>query len=201
MPRIQTKSDPALLFSPRETLELFVARAEELQHSRLLVNGFSPSLSMNWDRVSGLRFENNDPEEEDLRSYLITFRKFIAPGEPLYLFKIYNICLQYLLGDKLRDNLVEARLAWKKQLRNGGFRLIFNDRDINPEYIANLWINGFYFHDEPEKYRKLKSLLPHESMLVRHVFLDHVLEATRQIAYLTFVIKVALRDGLFKEMN
>lgn len=201
MPRIHTKSDPALLFSPRETLELFVARAEELQHSRLLANDFSPSFSMNWDRVSGLRFHSNEPDEEDLRSYLITFRKFIAQREPLYLFKIYNICLQYLLSDKMRDNLLEARAAWTKQLRDGGFRLNFNDRNISPEYITDLWINGYYFHDEPEKYRKLKSLLPHENMLVRHVFLDHLLEATRQIAYLTFVIKVAMRDGLFNPMN
>src|ERR1051326_6379380 len=183
MPRIHTKSDPSLGFTPRELLELFVARAEELERSRLLVNGFSPSFSMNWDRMSGVRFESSQPDEEDLRSYLVTFRKFISDREPLYLFKIHNICFQHLVSDKLRNNLIEARQAWQKELKQGGIHLNFNERDIRPEYITNLWINGYYFHDEPEKYRKLKSLLPHENMLVKHIFLDHVIEATRQILY------------------
>ena len=101
----------------------------------------------------------------------------------------------------LKENLLEARQAWKDELKRGGIHLNFNERDIRPEYLTNLWINGYYFHDEPEKYRKLKSLLPHESMLVRHIFLDHVIEATRQILYLAFIMKVAFREGLFKDLS
>jgi len=185
-------------FNPREQLELFVTRAEEMQASRLLVNGFNPSFSMKWDRMSGTRFESEEPDADDLRSFLMIFRRFISDREQLHLFKIYNICLKHLMSGTLKDNLFEAREAWKNELKRGGIHLTFNDRDIRPEYLTDLWINGYYFHDDAEKLRKLMSLLPHENMLVKHIFLDHVIGATRQVLYVAFIIRAAFREGLFQ---
>ena len=48
---------------------------------------------------------------------------------------------------------------------------VFYGRQISPEYVAHLFINGHYFHDEPDKRVKLASLTqPLEYLLVRHHF-------------------------------
>jgi hypothetical protein len=194
--RKPTSANTSVAFSECEQLELFVARASDLENSRLLRNDFNPSFSIRWDRVQGLRFESTEPDEEDLRSFLLTLRQFISNDEPIYLFKVYNLCHQHITSDELKGYLIEARQAWSQQLKQGGIRLIVNGQEISPEYITNLWINGYYFHNDPVKMRTLRSLLPHERTLIRQVFLDHMAEATRQVLYVAFIIRVASKESL-----
>lgn len=188
-------SSSADSFSPREQLELYIERVKELEDTRMLRNGFDTSLSMKWDRIQGIRFESNEPDNDDLRSFLVTFRQFIMHEEPIYLDKIYNICHQYITSNILKGYLTESREIWKKQLSHGRLGLVINEKYISPEYVTNLWINGYYFHNDPIKLRKLKSLLPDENLLIKHAFLSHLSQATHQVLYVCFIIEVAMRES------
>lgn len=182
----------------REQLELYKARAEELRHTYLIRRCFNPSITIKWDRMQGLRFESKEPNEEHLRSFLITFRQFISNEEPVFLYRIHNLCQQYLTSDELKGYLVTARKAWKETQKNTGLKLIFSGHELTPEYVTDLWINGFYFHNDQKKRSILKSLLPHERMFVRNQFLNFLMEGTRQVLYLSNIITYALKEDLFK---
>ncbi len=181
-----------------EQLKLFKARSEELRNTRLIRNGFNPAISIQWNNMQGLRFNSREPDEDDLRSFLITFRQFISAQEPVFLYSIYKLCQLHLISDELKGCLIKSREAWKKVQRNTGIKLTINGLELTPEYVTDLWINGYYFHNDSKKMFELKRLLPHESMLVRNHFLNFLVEATRQILYVSNIITIALKEGLLK---
>ena len=180
-----------------EQLQLFKARAEELRNTRLIRESFNPGITIRWNRMQGLRFKSREPNEESLRSFLLTFRQFILNDEPVFLFIIYNLCQKHLASDKLKDYLSKSREIWKQAHKSAGITLIYNRRELTPEYITDLWINGYYFHSDTNKLYILNQLLPHERMLVRNQLLNYLLDATRQVLYVDNIIKVALKEGYF----
>lgn len=183
-------------FNEREQLELFVFRADDLAREPVLQD-FNNSFSIKFDHVEGISFESQQPDEALLRSFLLTFRQFISHDEPIYLNKIFNVCHKYLTSDELKAHLIKAREGWQKQLKEGQMHFTYNDKEITPEYITDLWINGFYFHNDPRKWRALQSILPHEHLITKHFFLMHLSSATRHVLYVAHIVKIALRENLF----
>jgi hypothetical protein len=149
--------------TPKERLELFHARVEELQRFRLLQKEFDISFKMEFSNLKGRGYmaaESSEPDDEELRSFLTLFRQFMSDNEPIHLEGIYNILFQYITNDELKERLKEARQAWKESLRGYG-TLIFEDgsgnrREMTPELATDIWINGFYFHSDIKKYNFLK---------------------------------------------
>ncbi|GAI02164.1 unnamed protein product [marine sediment metagenome] len=182
----------------REQLACFVERTDELKRTRLIRHGFHYNSTMSWNKMRGLKFTIQKPDEDDLRSFLLTFRQFVANDEPIFMPKIYNIVHQFSKNKVIRNYAARSRNEWKKSLKAGGFKLIYNNKHIEPEYIANLWLNGYYFHNDSNKQKILKELLPHEEFFVRTIFLDFLIECTRQILYLGYLVKVGLREDVFK---
>ena len=179
-------------------LELFTARVDELRNTRLIRKGFNPGITISWRRMQGMRFQSQGPDEEDLRSFLLTFRQFISNDEPVFLNRIYNLCQRCITSEQMKGYLIKSREAWKQAHRSSGIKLIFNKRELTPEFVTDLWINGYYFHNDARKVSMLKRLLPHESMLVRNQFLNYLVDATRHVLYVGNVITVALKENLFK---
>ncbi len=169
-----------------------------MRFTRLLRRGFNPGITISWNKMQGLRFESREPDEEDLRSFLITFRQFVSNKDPVFLGHIHNLCQQYVISDELRGYLIESREAWKKAQRSTGLKLVYNEREFTPEYVADLWINGYYFHNDTKKRLALTRLLPHEGMLVRNQFLNFLVDTTRIVLYVSNIITIALKEGLLK---
>jgi len=71
-----------------------------------------------------------------------------------------------------------------------------NGREITPEYITGAWINGFYFHSDPEKIAILEGLAEPGGQLARQVFLGFVTAAIKQVIFLANTIIFARREGL-----
>jgi len=180
-----------------EQFLLFRARAEELRNTHLIRESFNPGITIKWDRMRGLRFKSREPNEDSLRSFLLTFRQFILNDEPVFLYRIYNLCQKHLTSDKLKNYLSESREIWKKAHKSADITLIYNNQELTPEDVTDLWINGYYFHSDMDKLRILKQLLPHERMLIKNQFLNFLLDATRQVLYVDNIIRVALKDGYF----
>lgn len=183
--------------APSEILNLFLARADELVSTRLVTSGgLSTSFNMKFERMKLGTFSISNPDEEQLRSFLLTFRQFVSKGEPILIDAVHNRVWQALAAGNLREQLAEARDHWKQQRRRGPMALIMDEVTYTPEFILDLWINGYYFHNDSRKAETLRRLDPVGGLFVRHVFLDHLVEATRYVVFLRNVIRVARSEGL-----
>ena len=181
-------------------LELFVRRVRELGNLRLVQEEMGYNLSLSFDSEAGLESKLSGPDEEALRSYLLTFRQFISPNEPVYVNYIYNLCFEYLdSNNELRDYLLQSRQVWRNALNTGFMGLTFNEQQLRPEEVASLWINGFYFHSDDDKYERLSELLSSLAMpFVKANFYQFIITATRVIAYLGNFVDQALKLGHFR---
>src|SRR3954467_5707674 len=86
----------------QEKLHLFVRKAQELSETNLAQKGINAGLSYYGDPVSGLSMELDEPDEDEFRSFLVTFRHFISEKEPVFLNSVFNICSRRLVNEDLK---------------------------------------------------------------------------------------------------
>src|SRR5829696_780586 len=140
-------------------LEKFVRHVEKIRRLPLVMEGQGVGFSLNVDRTRGMSVRINLLDENDLRSFLLTFRMFISPSADIQLNKIYNTCFLGLKkNNDLRDRLVKARAVWKEALGNAG-SIKFEEQTYSKEDAALLWMNGGYFHSDLDKYAQLEAAL------------------------------------------
>lgn len=153
----------------RKRFELFVARALELERLRLVKQGIRAKYKLSWNADDNkLNHTSNEPDEEDLRSFLLLFRQFIANDEPIFINKIFNECEISLSEETIISELRQARAEWKKILKNvGGVQVIVDGQSLTGEYVLDLWINGYYFHNDADKVAKLEELTKGQLPLTR----------------------------------
>ncbi|HDZ01485.1 MAG TPA: hypothetical protein ENH52_08490 [Nitrospirae bacterium] len=168
---------------------------DELRQTKIVKDGFNSSITIKYEAEKGLHFQSVHPDEEYFRSFLLTFRKFVSEKEPIYLYRIYNICQQYLTNEKDKEYLVKSRNIWKDTLKSSGLKLILNGREMSPEVVTDLWINGYYFHDDIEKVNALNGMLPHERMLIKNQFENFIIEAVRVVLHVGNVVTDSLKEG------
>lgn len=65
-------------------------------------------------QLSELRFKlsTGQPDEDDLRSFLLTLRQFLMPSEPVFLFRMFNLAHKHLTSEELRTDLAASRKEW-----------------------------------------------------------------------------------------
>src|SRR5262245_39702055 len=114
------QSPSARNWTPEEIIDRFLEKVEELESTRLLRNGFSVSLNISCDDTRGLSAEVTPVDDDDLRSFITVFRHFISNDEPMFLYKVFNTCHQYLNNDSLKAELIEIRKFWGNALKKNG---------------------------------------------------------------------------------
>jgi hypothetical protein len=179
-------------------LEKFVKHVETIRRLPLVTDGQGVGFSLNMDRTRGMSVRVNLLDENDLRSFLLTFRMFISPNAEIQLNKIYNTCFLGLKkNNDLRDRLVKARAVWKEALGNVG-SLKFEEETYSGKDAALHWMNGGYFHSDLERYEQLVELLDRGWPYVQMHFENFVVNATRVIIYTGHVVEYARKNDLFK---
>lgn len=179
-----------------DRFHLFVRRADELAARPLVRQGGRIEFTVQFEAMRSLRMGTREPDEEQLRSFLMALRPFVSPKEPIFLDRVYNLCHQRLRSETFRNYLVEARKAWKRSTQQGSLRFLVDDQRLSPADAADLWINGYYFHADLEKERRLKQLNPSGGVISRYQFLEYCLDAARQVLYVRNVLLRAIGDGL-----
>jgi hypothetical protein len=152
------------------------------------------TFSINWNHMQGLRISITQHDEEDLRSFLMGFRKFVSQGEPTHLDRIYNICRQSIRSDQLQEGLVQSRAAWRAAQRGGGIKIVFNERNLTPTLVMDLLVNGYYFHNDSRKAAALQEIWPNP--ITQFTFNNFLVDATRQVFYVGNVVAFALHEQL-----
>lgn len=194
--------------TPLEQLQLFVERVEQLNSTRLIQ---SQGLSNVTFKIRGeqkpegfqMTFETeNPPDEDDLRSFLLSFRLFIADKEPTFINKIFNICEQHLSDERLKGELRKARSNWQSIMQGiNGVGIEVDGKILDGEYVLDLWINGHYFHNEYEHAQELKRLASTQIRLDRMAFVMTISDATNVIFYVGTVVAYGLKNGLFSSLT
>jgi hypothetical protein len=178
-----------------DQLRLFVHRADELRQTRLVrTSGLNCDFSFHFDQKS---FAYTFPliDEDDLRSFLLTFRQFVMPGEPVFIRRVHNIACQHITSDELRAAMRGAGKAWSGTLRSCGFALNIHGRAITPEHVLDLYINGHYFHTDEQKRAELNGYGMPDRLLVKTQLLNFLVRATMAIVHTRHILRAALCDG------
>lgn len=180
-----------------ERLDLFIGRAQELVNTRLVQSGgLDASLSLKFHYIEGLSLTVQNPDEELLRSFLVTFRHFVSKDEPVFVPRVYNLLWMHLQADAIRLELAVSRKHWQDTSKVGGVDLIFDGARVSPDRLLDLWINGQYFHSDERKRAAIEAMGPLGLPLARHGFLDRLVVATRHVIHLRNVIVRARSDGV-----
>lgn len=183
----------------REYLELFITQSDVLNEHRLIQDGFSPTLNISMDGPDQpWNYQIQEPNKEILESYLIYLRKFMMSGEPVFIHRIRSLARQHLTEDSLRQELDNAHVAWKAHSRNREVEIVLNERQVLPDYAWDLYINGAYFHLDPDKRRKLEQFADPEMLwMIRWQFLSQIVHATEYVFDVSETIERGFRHDAF----
>lgn len=189
---------PARL-NPRASLELFAERVEDLGRTALIrKHGLSGSWSISYSANQPLMCRSIEPDRDLFAAYLLQFRKFVSKGEPIYIDYIFGICHDQLTNDQFRAGIRHCQEGWRQTLEENGVRLTVDGKRLQPHEIGDLWINGYYFHDDPEKQAELQRIVERTFLFVRHEFISYVVTATNVVGHAGRIIRAALKESALK---
>jgi hypothetical protein len=183
--------------SDRERLELFIKKFEELQSTELARKGFRVQHRVRYSPGS-VEYDLIQPDESDLREYLLTFRPFISENEDVFLNRIFNICHQRLTSDEMKQSLAQARQSFERGKQDNGIHFLLNGRQFTPLQITNMYLDGRYFHNDLEYQQQLDSMLPLIEGFPRTYFLSFIMHTTKIIVDVYCTVGNALEAGLFQ---
>lgn len=182
--------------TPRQHLKLFVTRVEELGRSTLIRrNGLTSSWSFSYNKDQPITCRSIEPDRDLFASYLLDFRKFISEGEPIFIGYIFGLCHEHLTNDEFKGAIRHCQQGWRNAVEENGVTLIVDGKQITPEHLADLWINGQYFHNDPAKLSELKRYVNKSFLFARHEFIAFIVTATAVIGRAGTIVRIALRDG------
>ncbi len=178
-----------------EDLDLFIDQVDQLMGTRLIRSGqLNASFKIHGETNQPVRFVQSVPDEDDFRSFLLGFRKFVLKKEPTFVNGVANSLLRpgVLRGDELRQVVDTARSSWLWTCKSGPISLIVNDVTYGPEVVLDLYLNGHYFHADEEKRTKLDGV---PSVLSRHQLNTLLVEGVEYVVGLRWVIATGRSQG------
>ena len=182
--------------SIKQRLELFRERVDVLTNTNLLKKGLKSSLKITSHKDKGWKIEISWPEDDDLRSYLTTFRHFILKNSPVFLNRIYKLCIKHVKDSKVKQMLERNRKHWLGIHQQGAMGLSYQGKNVTPKFVVDLFIKGEYFHIEGEEREFLKGLPDEFDKLFKQQFIDFILLANKHIFFLDSVIKKVVNENL-----
>jgi hypothetical protein len=180
-------------------LNLFVKRTAELKSRRMLKSEKHWTIKFRSDAENNsFGFHIDGPDEEDFRSFLLIFRQFISPSEPIYIRRIFNDCIRNLPDCDLRSYIIQVQHAWNERVTAGPMAIVIGGRKITPEYGLDLFINGDYFHNDQGKAEVIKVLSVETLQMLRLAMQIAIPDLVDIIVYTSRVIEKALSNCLFE---
>jgi hypothetical protein len=166
-----------------DSLDRFVAQVEQLVGLRLVTSG-NLHASFKFRFANGI-IEGSQPDEDDLRSFLLSFRKFMMNRESVYAPKISNLLWLEVEGAE-KKALEGKRAGYQHAMQHGTIALNLNGTSLTPEKNFDVWINGMYFHDDAEKAQQLaeRRSNPISASMSKHALLELLAEVTSYLVWL-----------------
>jgi hypothetical protein len=182
-------------------LRTFVERSDRLGRTRLVTDvmaaGFNLQTTIQFDVGKGLRAENKEPPEDDLMAFLVVLRPFLTQKDRVSIRRVLKSCRDNLARDSDRERLLDAQRAWEKAAKGGTIGLRLNEKSLSPEAIADLLVNGYYFHDDRAKRAQLSEAIPAFHLLARQEFISFVISTANLVWFVSNMIRRAFDEKAF----
>jgi len=135
----------------REIFQVFLKKVNELKERQLIKDSFITSFITyepnKKGKITQLTF--NHPDHELLRSLCIDVRYFLLKNETGYIFRIYNLCQQYLKNEEHKKYLILSRKMLESSMNSsvalGSFKI--NGKKCSPKFAFDTFINSTFHHD------------------------------------------------------
>jgi hypothetical protein len=178
-----------------QRFDLYCKRAEELRTTSFaqseLFKHFSINIKGN-QTAEGfeLRIAMQQPSPDELRSYLMVLRHFVANREPTQ----FRFISREIMRTGNNPSLIACAKLVRDQFahvyRDTSFPLIVNGKRLGAEWIQRLFFNGEFFHSDPEKVRVLEMMKGRpEEPLVRYLFITMSINLFPPIVNLDLIIR------------
>lgn len=185
--------DVSLADDDRGCLESFLSESDQLHQWPQLRDSVRAHLSMRFVQTRGLTVTVVLPPWDLVGSLLHRLRPFILESEPYSFLRVRS-----LLGRRLPDAAVRMYLRSQHDVYSGGalraqIRVRSNGIDIISEAVLGDWLNGFEYHRDAVRRRKLEDLhrlMPLE--LSKYFFISVLTDKIRAIVNLGGVASVVL---------
>jgi hypothetical protein len=178
--------------STNERIFRFRLRVAELRESSYFKSDFQPSYTIHIVPIEKQGMSFNEPDPDDLRSFLLTFRQFLMTSEPIYLYRIYNVLEQAISDDDLRVRLRASRSLVKRSEKSIGTRFYMNREEVTPKDNYEAWISSL-FHSDSGATIFMKLLPPNQRGMFRFQFLRFLDDVTKQILEVDQIIETAVK--------
>jgi len=189
------------IVSDKRQLEIFVERVQELANTRMMrdnqLYNYKPTIKMDFEAGTS-SVDAQEPDEDDLKSFLLTFRHFVSNDEPVYFYKVCNTATKCLKSQYQENSgfLAKAREEWHKA-EIGVEVLIVDNKHLTGDYVLDLYINGQYFHNDPEYADKLKEFEKNSIRLDKLRFLLSLQDFTNIINQVGNFVAYGLKNDWF----
>ena len=166
--------------SDQDILSLFIEKSRALAATSLGQTGIFVSHHIRYSQ-EGVATTLDQPDEDAVRSFLLTFRQFVSEKEPLFLGRVYGICYRHCTDKARKDHIKQARKLWSSVQRGRGVSIVINGVEFAGVKIFDVWTNGWYFHSDAD----YKQLLDQVPTLIREwlraQFISFIIETMRLV--------------------
>jgi len=137
-----------------KTLRSFHEQIKEILDSRIVRSGAFRS-NIQFDNLNGI-ITTDFPDKDELRSLVTLVRFCLIQSNSIYYEKIFGILKRHSIGET-KSYLKDMAEIFYRSINSDGLMVHINGREYNDKQIFDMWLNGYYFHDDREKNDELRS--------------------------------------------
>lgn len=174
-------------------LEGFAANTKRLLEARMIADGLTANLTINYDREKGMNVKVTLPDEDLILAFLHRLRRFILNDEPCSYNKVTGIIARRFDHPTIRGMVRAQRALYDGRDFQSQIRIESNQTVINCEDTLMKWLNAFEYHTDETKraeIEKLHALMPLEAS--RAVFIMLLIEKVKAIINISNFIELLL---------
>jgi hypothetical protein len=186
--------DPAV----RSDLEAFLDRVDKVAACRLLQRPIASAVEIRYQQGAGLAMKSETPPEEEFEYFLYRLRPLLLIPERTSIKRVHDLCHQRLRSRGLMEEVTRCFRLWKRAQKATVFRLIVDDKEWTPEYVAWLLLNVGRFHDDAEKKAQLDKLGIPGRMIAKQMLVVLALQTGSAARHLADVVRQGLAEDSFR---
>jgi len=147
----------------RNKLNLFLRRFEQLKRTRFFSDPELRNIQYEFkvekvDEVFRDRSQIKVPDEDTIKSFLLSFRVFYLENEKTNFYSICNLLYKKIADERVRSDLVTIRSSYTTALNRGSMNFNFLGKRYSPRDVVDLWFNAEYFHTDIGKVKELDTI-------------------------------------------
>lgn len=147
--------------TPEERLQHFVATVERCGRTRAVQQGtIASSFTIHSQRDEPVNVHSDLGDEDDVRSLMLEFRKFVSDKDDAHFESICNIVYRSVEDSEVRAWVNTNRATWT-QVFVGDIEFDLDGVKFRGRSALDVWVNGVLFHNDPVKEAAYNKVEPH----------------------------------------